>query len=109
MRGDGEAGGGVWRMPSPAARGQADARRGRLFGEIDAWYTEALPEPPFYKDGNPEKAFCWFKDTEEVQELVKGLAPLIDLLGQYGVECRTSRTADPGAVIYEDPFQVAVR
>jgi hypothetical protein len=78
------------------------------FERIDAWFTEALPEPTFYREGNPKKAITWFKDTEEVRELTARLKPLMDLLEKHGVEYKVTRTCNPGTVIYEDPFQVAV-
>lgn len=88
--------------------GKLSPEEAKVFEDIDAWYTEVLPEPPFYKDGNPRKAITWFKDTDEVRSLVQKLNPLVDLLTKYGVEHTTSRTADPGEIIYEDAFQVAV-
>jgi hypothetical protein len=78
----------------------------RLFEEINAWYKENLPEPAFYKDGNPQKAICWFKDTPEVNRLLEHLSPLIDVLNKHGVENTVTRTAKPGQVVYEDGFQV---
>jgi hypothetical protein len=80
----------------------------KLFENIDKWYTENLPEPPLYEDGNQQKAITWFKDTEEVRELVQGLNPLIGLLEKYRVEYKISRTTNPGEIIYEDQYQVAV-
>ena len=80
----------------------------KLFEDTDAWYIQALPEPPFYRDGNPQKAITWFKDTEEVRRLVEHLNPLIDLLRKCGVDHKISRTSSPGEIIYEDSYQVAV-
>jgi hypothetical protein len=88
--------------------GRLTPEEAKLFEDTDAWYMEALPEPPFYKDGNPQKAIVWFKDTEEVRELVRRLDPLVDLLKKYNVEHKTSWTINPGEVIYEDEYQVAV-
>lgn len=36
--------------------GRLTPEEAKLFEETDTWYIEALPEPPFYKDGNPQKA-----------------------------------------------------
>jgi hypothetical protein len=80
----------------------------KLFEDIDSWYIDNLPTPPFYEEGNPQKAITWFKDTPEVQALVRRLDPLIDLLKKYDVEPKTSWTTDPGEIIYEDAYQVAV-
>ena len=80
----------------------------QMFLDINAWYLEHLPEPPFYKDGNPDKAVCWFKDTEEVRLLTERLNPLVDLLRKHEIDCRVTRTTEPGTIIYEDDYQVAV-
>jgi hypothetical protein len=88
--------------------GRLTPEEAKLFEETDTWYIEALPEPPFYKDGNPQKAIVWFKDTDEVREVVKRLNPLVDLLNKYGVKNMVSRTTAPGEIIYEDQYQVAV-
>lgn len=87
--------------------GRLTPEEAKLFEETDDWYLEHLPEPPFYKDGNPQKAITWFKDTPAVHELAAKLDPLIALLRKYEVEYAVSRTSDPGIVIYEDEFQVA--
>ena len=29
------------------------------------YFEEVLPVPPYYDNGNPDKAITWFKDTEE--------------------------------------------
>jgi hypothetical protein len=79
----------------------------RLFEETDAWYIEHLPEPPFYKEGNPLKAITWFKDTPEVRMFVKRLDPLVALLRKYGIDYSISKTTEPGEIVYEDDFQVA--
>ena len=44
-----------------------------------AYFEKVLPVPPFYEQGNPEKATTWFKDTPQ------------------------------GYDIYEDDFQIAVK
>ncbi|MDX9979174.1 MAG: hypothetical protein RBU25_03905 [Lentisphaeria bacterium] len=88
--------------------GRLTPEEAALFEEIDTWYTEVLPEPPFYKDGNPRKAIVWFKDTQEVRQLALRLDPLVGLLDKYGVANQVSRTTTPGTIIYEDQYQVAV-
>lgn len=67
---------------------------------VDAWYTKHLPEPPFYKEGNPLNAVTWFKDTAEVRQLV-------ELLKRYRDDYTVTRSADPGQVVYEDDYQIA--
>jgi len=79
-----------------------------LFREIDEWFTEYLPEPPFYKEGNPRKAVTWFKDTPEVAVLVQRLTPLVELIQKYRDDYTVSRSTTPGEIIYEDELQIAV-
>ncbi len=80
----------------------------RLHQEIVAWYEENLPNPPFYKDGNPQKAVTWFKDTPQTRELARRLDALTALLDKYEVQWTLSHTTEPGTIIYEDDYQVAV-
>ena len=80
----------------------------QLLEDIDAWYDEYLPNPAFYDDGNPQKAITWFKDTPDARQLAERLSQLTQLLDKYEVPYKESRTSDPGAIIYEDEYQVAV-
>jgi hypothetical protein len=77
-----------------------------LFRSIDNWFIDNLPEPPFYKDGNPDKAVTWFKrDTTE--KMMEELKPLMELLDKNKVEYDIVLTNFPGKIIYEDEYQVA--
>ena len=33
------------------------------------YFEKVLPVPPYYKDGNPDKAVTWFKDTEQGKDI----------------------------------------
>ena len=37
------------------------------YRENIGWLEKALPVPPFYADGNPERAITWFMDGPRVQ------------------------------------------
>ena len=78
----------------------------RLFEELDAWFIEHLPEPAYYRDGNPQKAVTWFKSS--AVDMVERCKPMIELLDKYCIEYRISHSDNPGKIIYEDEFQVAV-
>ncbi len=78
-----------------------------LFFDIDDWFQASLPNPPFYEDGNSVGAVTWFKRSTSA-EMLKQLEPLCDILTKYGVEWVVAQSSDPGAVIYEDDFQVGV-
>jgi hypothetical protein len=79
----------------------------QLFHSINTWYMENVTIPPFYKDGNPLKAICWFKDIPETNHIIEHLKPLIDILNKYGIGNAITRSSDPGTVIYEDDLQIA--
>jgi hypothetical protein len=79
----------------------------KLYKDIEAWFEEYLPNPPFYEDGNPDKAITYFKNNRTTHMLEK-LMPLLGLLDKYQVPYDVVYTNYPGSIIYEDDFQVAV-
>jgi hypothetical protein len=79
----------------------------KLFMEIEAWFRENLPEPPFYSDGNSQKVITWFK-TDTTKEMLERLRPLMDLLDKYNVPFDIVYTNSVGTTVYEDKYQVAV-
>jgi hypothetical protein len=78
------------------------------FAAIDAWFTEHLPEPPFYQLGNPDNAITWFKHGR-VDHFLERLTPLLALLRKRAMPFDTIFTDFPGEIIYEDPYQIATR
>jgi hypothetical protein len=78
-----------------------------LYFDIDDWFRDELPNPPFYEDGNSVGAVTWFKKSTAVGMLER-LEPLRRILDHYGVENAAVESSDPGTVIYEDGFQVGV-
>lgn len=38
------------------------------------YFEKVLPVPPYYKDGNPDKAVTWFKDTEQGKDIYNQMA-----------------------------------
>lgn len=78
-----------------------------LYFNIDDWFNEELPNPPFYTDGNTVGALTWFKKSSS-EELLKRLEPLCRVLDRYGVAWVAAESSDPGTIIYEDEFQVGV-
>ena len=87
-------------------RGVLPAEDDALFQQVEDWFIEHLPQPAFYQDGNPDKAITWFK--AEAVDMLERLGPLRTLLDKHGVRYDIVRTDDPGRIIYEDPWQVAV-
>ncbi len=88
-----------------AARLTADEEE--TYFDIDDWFREALPNPPFYADGNSAGAVTWFKKSA-ASEMLGRLHPLQQILDKYQVEHVTAESNDPGTVVYEDAFQVGV-
>jgi hypothetical protein len=77
-----------------------------LFISIDDWFKENLPEPEPCK--NHEKVITFFK-TEATEEMQKKLAPVMGILDRYAHPYDIVYTNAVGTVVYEDPWQVAVR
>jgi len=76
-----------------------------LFEEIDDWFAEILPFPPQCK--NQEKVICFFK-TENSLEMLKMIGPALWLLEKYHHPFYLVFTNTlPGAIVYEDKYQVA--
>ena len=79
----------------------------KLYADIEAWFEEHLPNPPFYENGNPDQAITFFKNNKTVHMLEK-LLPLLQLLDKNTVPYDVVYTNFPGKIIYEDDYQVAV-
>ena len=79
----------------------------KLFQDIENWFEEYLPNPPFYKEGNPNKYITWFK-TKSTRHMIEKIMPLMDLLEKYHVEYDIVYTNFVCKIVYEDEFQVAV-
>lgn len=75
--------------------------------DIDDWFLDQLPTPPFYEDGNLIRAVTWFRDPLPHEMLVR-IDRLRMILTSHGVEHDLIRSADPGEIVYEDPYQVGV-
>ena len=79
-----------------------------LFKEIDSWFAEELPFPDVCGNGNDEPAVCFFK-TENTELMLKMITPAMWLLERYNHPFYVVYTNDPGVIIYEDEYQVAVK
>ena len=74
------------------------------------YFEEILPVPPYYADGNPDRAITWFKDTPEGNRVWEEMTFYREMGAKYGLQFYVSECTEiPGEVVYEDEFQVAVK
>jgi len=72
--------------------------------EINDWFNEHLPVPPFSSEYLLHKGSCWFKATAD--DAIKKIWEVVVLLKEHDVPVRVMRSKNPGKVLYEDNFQV---
>ena len=73
------------------------------------YFEKVLPVPPFYEQGNPQKATTWFKDTEQGNDIYNQMTFYREMAKKYNLELFKTETLEvPGQIIYEDDFQIAV-
>ena len=74
------------------------------------YFEEVLPVPPFYEQGNPDKATTWFKNTAEGNDIYQQMTFYREMAAKYGLQLYKSECDEiPGEIIYEDEFQIAVK
>jgi len=74
--------------------------------EVYKWFNATLPAPPFSSGSWPRDAVCWFRD--DVGEAIKKMWEIASLLKEHGVPVRMLRSANPGKILYQDPYQIVV-
>ncbi len=75
--------------------------------DIDDWFREHLPEPPFYSDGNSIGGVTWFKRPLP-HTMTERIDRLLAILAAHAVEHDMVESDDPGEIVYEDCYQVGV-
>jgi len=74
------------------------------------YFERVLPVPPFYEQGNPDRAVTWFKDTTEGKSIYEEMTFYREIAAKYGVQLYLSECDElPGEVIYEDEYQIAIK
>ena len=74
------------------------------------YFERVLPVPPFYEQGNPDRAVTWFKDTKDGRRIYEEMTFYREMAAKYGVQLYISECCElPGEVIYEDAYQIAVK
>ena len=79
----------------------------QLYFDIDDWFDEHLPNPPFYDDGNSIGAVTWFRAALP-ETMTARIGQLRTILERHGVQHEQVWSDDPGQLVYEDEFQVGV-
>lgn len=96
----------VWHL---VRDGKVSAEDEAAYWKAREWFESTLPIPPYYADGNPEKAITWFKESAMGSEIVKELSIYQDIASRYGTAIELVSTKTPGRIIYEDEYQIAAR
>ena len=50
------------------------------------YFEKVLPVPPFYDQGNPDKAITWFKDTEQGNDIFRQMTFYRRMADKYGLK-----------------------
>ncbi|MBO4925255.1 MAG: hypothetical protein J5472_02140 [Clostridia bacterium] len=86
------------------------AEEEKAYWENRAYFERVLPVPPFYAQGNPDRAVTWFKDNENGQRIWREMTFYRDMAKKYGLRLYLSACGEPpGRIIYEDDYQIAVK
>jgi hypothetical protein len=79
----------------------------RRYVDIEDWFHEHLPDPPFYGDGNSIGAVTWFKPNLP-PSMTSRLRALCTILDTHGVANEQVWSVRPGELVYEDDHQIGV-
>ncbi|MEK7954036.1 hypothetical protein [Luteolibacter soli] len=95
----------VWHL---VRDGHTSEQETRDYWEHRSWFEANLPVPPYHAEGNPDRAVTWFKEAALTAGMRERLEFYFRLARKYGLEISMARSANPGVVLYEDEFQIAV-
>lgn len=87
--------------------GKLTADQVAAYLDVDDWFREHLPEPPFYVDGNSIGAVTWFKEPTPAG-MTSRIQQLTAILRDHDVPHDTVISTGPGRIVYEDAYQVGV-
>ncbi len=96
----------IWKLLEKGLLSDAEEA---TYYENKKYFEEVLPVPPFYDEGNPEKAITWYKNNSSGNAISEKMNFYFEMAKKYDLELfKTSTDSVPGEVIYEDEFQIAV-
>jgi hypothetical protein len=80
----------------------------KKYWENRKWFEANLPVPPFYAQGNPQKAITWYKDNDSGNSMCFRMSFYFEMAKKYSLALyKTISENVPGEIIYEDDFQIA--
>ena len=77
----------------------------QLYREVVSYFTDNLPWPAVCNEH--QRVICFFK-TENADEMMRFMKPLLWLLERYNHPYDIIYTNFPGNIIYEDDYQIVV-
>ncbi|RYD36879.1 MAG: hypothetical protein EOP85_17990 [Verrucomicrobiaceae bacterium] len=86
--------------------GKVSAEDEASYWKARTWFESTLTIPPYYADGNPEKAITWFKESAMDSHIVSEPKIYQDIASRYGTAIELISTKTPGRLIYEDDWQI---
>ena len=86
--------------------GKMEQEDADLFRELNNCFLDNLPLPP--QCNNQDSVICWFK-TENSEEMIKMIRPILWLLEKYGIPYFLVRTNTPGEIVYENKYQIVTK
>jgi hypothetical protein len=72
-----------------------------------SWFNDHLVVPAILENPENRRAISWFKPA--AAEAIKQMWQLKNLLDLHGLHVEVVRTLDPGAIVYEDDWQVIAK
>ena len=90
-----------------ADQGRVEPHEAVWVAEVEDWFREHLPVPPFRARAFPVRAVCWFSGGRNVA--LARMWELVAFLRHKGVCMQLLRTGFPGNILYRDEFQVVAQ
>ncbi|MFB3105209.1 MAG: hypothetical protein ACE1ZA_09785 [Pseudomonadales bacterium] len=76
-------------------------------GNALRWLQKNVTIPKLLKEPENERAICWFKSAAE--KPLANVWKIVHVLREHDVQVEMIKTLNPGAIIYEDGWQIAAK